>query len=94
MRQRRDRFYQRGGVHGCVLKEESIRKKNLKCGEEPFPVHGISSWVRKQPKKTRQSEPLMLFEVGLALLFGRKILNVIIVIIYENVMRFYAFNVQ
>lgn len=93
MRQRRDRLYQRDGVHGCVLKEESIRKKNLKYGEEPSPVHGISSWVRKQPKR-RQSESLMVLEVGLALWFGRKILNVIIVIIYENVMRFYAFNVQ
>jgi len=86
MRQRRDRFYQRDGVQ---IKEGSIRKKNLKY-EEPCLVHGIPSWVRKQPKKTRQSEPLMLFEVGLAL-FGRKILNVTMVTIY---VRFYAFNVQ
>lgn len=94
MQQRRDRFYQRDRVHGCVLKEESIRKKNLKYREVTCPVHGISSWVRKQPKKTRQSEPFMRFEVGLALLFGRKMLNIIIVTIYENAMRFYAFNVQ
>jgi len=35
----------------------------------------------------------MQIEVGLALLFGRKILNVVSVTIYENAVRFYAFSV-